>query len=415
MSTYFKPVFDILKFPVYLFAVILFIVSCNKDNNDPVPQSELLVSHSLIATYPMLTIKAVLSNQASINPEAQSIADRVKYGVKIYRVSYHTRYKDSVIVASGLVCMPESEGTFPVMSFQNGTNTAHNNAPSVNPSSTGYSVMEVMASNGYIVLIPDYIGFGTSSEILHPYYQKEATNNAVIDLIRTLREMDNLPGITAVSNDSLFLLGYSQGGEATISVTEELDFNDRIDYDLVAVSAGAGVYNLTDFTNYVIGIETFPSPMYFPYYIYSQIKYGEINSPLGRFFKEPYASNIPELFDGTKSNNDINNALTNQISDLLTANLIQNFATGAEFSDIRESLLSNSIEGWNTSLKIRLYHGTVDDNVPPSQSLNLYDEFISAGSNPANVQLLPMEGLDHGTGLFPWGISSIVWFNSLRN
>jgi predicted esterase len=78
-------------------------------------------------------------------------------------------------------------------------------------------------------------------------------------------------------------------------------------------------------------------------------------------------------------------------------------------------LTLNSIEGWNTSVTINLYHGTEDDNVPPRQSLNLYNQFISAGSDTEKVKHFPMEGYSHGQGLFPWGIRTINWFNMLRN
>jgi hypothetical protein len=185
--------------------------------------------------------------------------------------------------------------------------------------------------------------------------------------------------------------------------------------DLIAVSAGAGAYDLVDFTNYILQLETYPSPMYFPYFLYSQKVYGNITASLNLFFNEPYASDIPTLFNGTFENNEINDALTTEISELLTENILENFATASEFEELRNTLIFNSIEGWNTSLTINLYHGTEDDNVPPEQSLNLYNEFITAGSDPGKVHLIPMEGLSHGSGLFPWGIQTINWFNSLRN
>jgi hypothetical protein len=219
----------------------------------------------------------------------------------------------------------------------------------------------------------------------------------------------------ASGNDSLFLLGYSQGGEATISAADEIENGIPIDRDLIAVSAGAGAYNLMNFTNYILELESFPAPMYFPYFIYAHKEYGSISAPLNLFFNEPYATDIPELFDGSYGNNDINNALAKELSILLTEDLRTNFASGSEYEELRDALTENSIEGWNTSLLINLYHGTEDDNVPPDQSLNLYNEFITAGSDPSRVHHIPMEGLAHGSGLFPWGIQTINWFNSLRN
>lgn len=403
-----------LRFIFCIISILIVFVSCKKDDDTP-DENEYLSDHSVALTYPLSTIQTIIALQAGAYPEAHDIIQHVKYGVHVLRVNYKTHYRDSVITASGLVCVPDTEGSFPVISFQNGTNAFHGDAPSVNPANSGYVVMELVASNGFIVLIPDYIGFGASSEILHPYYERESTNNAVIDLIRAFNELESSGSITATGNDSLFLLGYSQGGEATISAAEEIENDNPIDMDLIAVSAGGGGYNLIDFTNFVLDLETFPSPMYFPYFIYSHKVFGSITSPLSLFFNEPYASEIPGLFDGSHGNDEINDALANEISVLINPNLINNFSTGAEFSELRNALSGNSIEGWNSMLNIRLYHSTNDDNVPPSQSLNLYNEFIEAGSNPDRIKHIPMEGLAHGSGLFPWGISTINWFNSLRN
>jgi hypothetical protein len=170
--------------------------------------------------------------------------------------------------------------------------------------------------------------------------------------------------------------------------------------DVVAVSAGAGGYDLTGFANYILQLETYPSPMYFPYFIYSQIKLGSISAPLDLFFNEPYATDIPMLFNGSHGNDDINDALAEDISGFLTGNLIENFSDGAGFEELREALNINSIDGWNTTTKINLYHGTLDD--------------IAEGSDENLVQHIPLEGLSHGSGLFPWGILTINWFNSLR-
>jgi hypothetical protein len=271
-----------------------------------------------------------------------------------------------------------------------------------------------MASNGYVILMPDYIGFGSSLEILHPYYHRESTSNAIIDLIRAFNELSASGAIMANSNDSLFLMGYSQGGGATLTTLYEIENNDAIDMNVIATSGGAGAYNLMGFTEYVLGLESFPGPLYFPYFIYSQMIYGTINGSLDEFFREPYAGKIPVLFNGSYDNNAINDQLTTQINDLLTANLLDNFSTATEFSTLRETLTLNSITGWYTSVPVNLYHGTLDDNVPPQQSQNLYNEFIGSGSASGMVHYYPMDGLAHGSGLLPWGIKTINWFNSLR-
>jgi pimeloyl-ACP methyl ester carboxylesterase len=398
---------------LYVTMIFFLIIACDKDDKDPL-SGEYLVSYSPLFNYSSNSIEALLTFQMLVYPELAPMLENIHYGVQVYSIQYKTHYGDSLITASGLVCLPISAGSYPVISFQNGTNTLHTNAPSVNPMNQGYLIMELVASNGFVVLIPDYIGFGSSSEILHPYYDRKSTNNAILDLIRAFRELSGSGQIIATGNDSLFLLGYSQGGGATASVLDEIENEQSLDMNVIAASCGAGAYDLMDFSAYVLEIESFPGPLYFPYYIYAHQAIGNITAPLSAFFQEPYAGNIPGLFDGLHSNDEINGALTETIADLLTPEMLDNFATASTFAQLRESLEENSVHGWNASARINLYHGTEDDNVPPQQSLAIYNEFIEAGTNSDLINLYEMDGLDHGTGLFPWGIQTINWFNTLR-
>ena len=396
-----------------LATILLLVFACHKEQEEHLT-NEYLEYFSLSKIYTLSTIESVLTFQSEEYPDLAGIIENAKYGVQVYKISYKTHYQDSLIIASGLVCLPMSEDKFPVISFQNGTNTDHDNAPSVNPENVGYMMLEFMASNGYIVLMTDYIGFGSSADILHPYYNRVSTNNAVIDLIHAFNELNQLNEIPAAGNDTVYLMGYSQGGWATMSALDEIE-NNVSGIEIAAASCGAGAYDLMTMSDYVLSLETFPGPLYLPYFIYSQQVYGNITDPLSKFFREPYAGRIPELFNGSYGNDEVNAQLTNSIPDLLTGDMIENFASGSEFSTLRDVLHENSLSGWNTSVKVNIYHGTMDEHVPPEQSAALYDDFISSGADPDLVHYFELNGLTHGTGLLPWGISTINWFNSLEN
>jgi pimeloyl-ACP methyl ester carboxylesterase len=237
---------------------------------------------------------------------------------------------------------------------------------------------------------------------------------AVTDLIDAYGELSSSGEIQATGNDTLYLIGYSQGGGATMSVFEALDNNANSDLIINAVSCGAGAYDLTDMAQYVFNQTTFPIPLYFPYFIYSQKQMGTITGDLGLFFSEPYASAIPGLFDGLHSSSSINESLSENISELFTSQLSTNFAAHADFAQLRSALEENSTDGWNTDTKLRLYHGTADLNVPIQQSEDIYDRFIDAGSDRDKVELVLPDGLNHETALIPWGIATINWLNTLE-
>lgn len=396
-----------------MLTVLILIASCSKEQNEQT--DAYLVDYKFEFVYPLETIGSMLSVLLYEYPEASGLLEHAEYGVQLYTIEYYTHYEDSLIIASGLVCMPMADKGFPVISFQNGTNTAHDNAPSKDLFNENYLMLQLMASNGYIILIPDYIGFGASESILHPYYHRTSTNNAVIDMMQAFEELENKNDILPYSNNNTYLMGYSQGGWATLSAFDEIENGEETGINIAAVSCGAGAYDLMTMSAYVLGQETFPGPLYLPYFIYSQMDMGLIQDPLEKFFKSPYAEKIPQLFDGSLTNSEVVAELTDQIADLVTDNMRNNFQTGQDFVRLREVLTENSITAWNTSKKLHFYHGTDDLNVPPEQSLNMYNDFIDAGADPNQVSLFELNGSDHSTGLVPWGILTLNWFNALED
>ncbi|MBN1790676.1 MAG: alpha/beta hydrolase [Bacteroidales bacterium] len=398
-----------------LLLLIFMAVSCNKEDDNQNNDDIFLLDYSSIGLWPVDLVKSSLSSRVGEYPEIADIIDHARYGVQVYSIEYETHYLDSVITVSGLVSMPVADSKFPVISFQNGTNTAHDDAPTKAPLNEAFVLLQFLASNGYIILIPDYIGFGSSESILHPYYHRVNTNNAVIDLLHALKEMQLKDDVLAESNDSTFLMGYSQGGWATLSVLDEIENGEATDFDITAASCGAGAYNLMTMANYIFDVGNYPGPLYLPYFLYSQIDMGLLTDPLEKYFKSPYFEKIPRLFDGSYTNGEVNSELTDQITDLLTEDLIDNFAAGQYFSQLRQLLQENSVSAWNSNVRIQFYHGSADLTVPSAQSSAIYQSFINAGTDSETVQFFELNGLDHTTGLIPWGISTLSWFNELRD
>ncbi len=387
--------------------------SCNKDE-EPVLTHDYLLSFSKVNNFSASFIKIMLNSMNTVYPGIDTLAKDVAYGIDLYTITYNTTFKGNPVIASGLVSIPKSSESFPILSFQNGTNTFSLNAPSINPSDPMYTLMEMMGSHGYIVVMPDYLGYGASSTMLHPYYDKLSTTDAVTDMILAVQELVTESSVDAESNGDHFLMGYSQGGWATLATLKAAEAIPDNKISVVAASCGAGAYDLTAMSEYVLGLETFPGPLYLPFFIYSKITAGDITEPLTTYFKEPYASRIPVAFNGNYTNTQVNDTLTDTIPNLVTDELRLNLATGAEFGSLRAAMSNNSIQAWNTSATIRFYHGTADQNVPPVQSELIYNQFTSLGLTPPAVTLIPIPGATHDSGLIPWGITTISWFDSIK-
>ncbi len=126
---------SISKYPLILFfALIALLNGCDlNNNNEPEPTDRYLVSFEKHKTYLPTFIKSVLNPLITLYPDLKVIADNAQFGVEVYKITYNTKFEGKDIVASGLVAVPAGSGSFPVISYQNGTNTLNSNAPSVNP------------------------------------------------------------------------------------------------------------------------------------------------------------------------------------------------------------------------------------------------------------------------------------------
>ena len=402
------------RFHLIFFTSFLFIIFSCENDKEKTTDYDHLISVSRVKSQSASQIKNTLSTIIGIYPDIQQLIDNTSYNVDIYKIVYNTTFKEEEVEASGLVCVPRGEKEFPLLSFQNGTNTQWSNAPSVNLLNPNYTLIEGLAGNGYIITIPDYLGFGVSNDILHPYIHQKSNNDVVIDLLEATKEALQHNLLPANTSDSLYLMGYSQGGWSTLSVLYKLENSPSNPFHLVAASCGAGPYNLLDVTEYIISQETYPAPFYLPYFIESHIRNELYSSTLSTFFKEPYASNIPELFNGLNSNSQISKQLTDTVKNLLTDDLRLNFGNEGSFTRLKSYLDDNSITAWNTTASILLTHGSADKNIPSEISSKIYLDFISISVAIPDVSLVLLPDLNHETALIPWGINSLIWFNQFN-
>lgn len=405
------------KFFFILFITVVF-ASCDLFNNDddpPAPTDEYLISFEKHKSYPITVIKPLLENFAPLYPEFQEIIDEVEHGITVYKISYITSFKGEDIIASGLVSVPTTNNiSFPVMSFQNGTNTLHSEAPTVSPDSQFYLLLEFIASTGFVISVPDYLGFGSTDHMFHPYLDKESTIQPVTDMLLAVKELVNNYLEIEISND-LYINGYSQGGWATMQLQKEIEEKYNSEFNLKASACGAGPYDLNYINNYVLELDEYPMPYFLGYIYNSHIQLGNITTPTSEVFNSPYDERIPTLYDGTKSGEEINELLTTKIADLFTTNYIENSTTDEQFSSIISSMNENSIGAWNTSTPTLILHGMEDDYVPPLVSFNLYQDFLSKGVNPANISYVPIPGVGHQSGIIPAESIAIKWFIQLKN
>lgn len=391
-------------------SIIIFFSSCSKNDEN---EYEYFVSKEFIANYSTTYINTLLEFATPAYPELSDIRPYISHSVDIYKVVYRTEVRGVEVNASGLVCVPADEGDYPLLSFQNGTNTVNDYSPTEYPANPSYQFVEVIASMGYVVVIPDYPGFGESADITHPYLIKEPTVRSIIDMLFTVREMDSeeLPGLTI--SDAVYLAGYSQGGWATLAVHEALEKDYSGDFNLKGSVCGAGPYDMNILFGSMTGLNTYPMPVYIGYIINSYSEYDQFTNPVTDILKEPYASRLGNLYNGKLTSGQINDQLTPSIPDLFTNEFLAGYTTDARFASVRASLTANSITGWATSVPLYLIHGGGDTSVDPITTESIYNSMIQAGTSTQTCTKEIIPGLDHGDAVVPAMIKGLQFFMNL--
>ncbi|QIA08893.1 alpha/beta hydrolase family protein [Draconibacterium halophilum] len=401
---------------LFYFSLVAFIfVSCDKmdDVETPVNGNEYLVEAEFQFAIPKTVIDFTIAAGSLEYPQLSEIGDLIQSGVEVYKITYQTTFDGETVNASGVVAIPDVDGVYPVLSYQNGTNTEHSKAPSVDSDNQLFQILEMMGSTGFIISLPDYLGFGESDDMFHPYLHRESTVQTVTDMLEAVREFIDDEDDISLSND-LYLTGYSQGGWSTMQVQQAIEANAAFPYNLKASACSAGPYNLTTLNEYVVGLEEYPQP-YFLAYIFNSYLQLNLTTPINTVFQEPYADRITTMFNGNTSGADLNAELTTTIADLFTPEYLAGWNTEVNYAEVLSMLEENSVPLFVPTVPTMLMHGTADTYVPPIVAEEKYAEFIAGGASPNQVIYVPLEGLDHTGGILPAGVASIVWFLEMEN
>src|SRR5205085_7327488 len=108
-----------------------------------------------------------------------------EHGIALRRLVYWTSSADNECVqASGLVALPRRCDRFRgIVSWQHGTETLRAAGPSAKHVFHGLLPAAVFAGHGYVLIAPDYLGYGVSDRA-HDYFLVDNMTSVVRDCIR---------------------------------------------------------------------------------------------------------------------------------------------------------------------------------------------------------------------------------------
>ena len=387
--------------------------SCIWRNEEvPIEENSTLISATKVSSLTASEMSIMLELSGYNIP-----SNVVRYDVDVYEVTYHTSYHGSNIAASGIVSIPNTQNPVPMVSLHHGTIVAHDDAPSEQSSNIEDIILfAAMAAPGFIAVVPDYLGFGSSSHILHPYYVEEYMASAIIDNLKAAKELST--GIGPPFNGDLYLAGYSEGGYATMAAHKNIEENGLDGFNLVASFPAAGGYDVKDVQERLFALEIYDDPYYLAYVALSYKTTYDWTEPLTDFFNQPYADIIPGLFDGSNSGSTINSFLSDTLSMYLNANLIDSIDTSPRYQYIAEALQVNSLTDWIPTIKMYMYHGDADTTVPYENSVSTFQQLSDNGAAPGTIEFIRLPEATHGSGVQPYiedFIAKLLDLSSLNN
>lgn len=388
----------------YILICSTLLLRCSDDGEKAAPpQNEFLISATASQSYTTQTFK-IYSALLGID----AIADLLQHDVQSYKIVYKTTYKGASIEASGVIYLPKGlTSAAPLVSLHHGTTLDKSDAPSETDEFSGF---EFFGSAGYITLVPDFIGYGSSDDIFPPYYDEEYAAVAVSDMIKAAKEF--LTNEDIAYSEKLFLAGYSEGGFVTLAAAKSIEANPIQGLSITAVAAGAGGYDLENMLEEILSQEEYVYPSYLAFLVTAYNETNDWNKDFDYFFQEPYATALETYLNGEYGGDFINTKLTTDIKSLFTENFYAELTDSENESDFVTALRDNSVSGWNTTLPIRLYHGTGDEIIPYHNSEVTLQNFADLGSK--NVTLTAFQFTNHVQTLTPTLVEVMIWFDELK-
>jgi len=362
----------------------------------------------------------------------RGLQNKISYSlVKTYKITYTVNGKS----LTGLVAVPYglNKLNVPMISLQHPTQVLRSQSPS---RVSVYADEELtvpfgtmLAAKGYIVVMPDYPGMGDNYDV-HPYCMTDLAKSVTGLIIEAGKT--NQPWSTFTSWDNrLFLIGFSEGGYATLVAANDIQTNTSI--QLKGVAALDGPYDLSGtMRNLMLTAPAdFSAPYFLPYVVAGYGAYGSVDtymlfnnavlssSPLGAGFNDQ----LYTMLNGNYTSDAISAMMKNQNpyigpKSILTAGYIAALNDTTTPSTLYQKLKANdAYRGWipQAPTKFLLYHNRKDDLVP----FGNYSFAKSAWGAPLPVTYKTVDnpsavlGSVYATSLIPAYIEAAKWIHNL--
>ena len=335
-------------------------------------------------------------------------AIQVRQGARLHRLTYWTELKGQPVIASGLVSLPIGTNKLKgIVLYAHGTTTTRSLSPSQADRADGNEETAVFAGNGYLVVLPDYIGLGTST-LPQAFAIVRPQVDASIDMLRAVRQW--MKRDSASWNPSLMLMGFSQGGQTVAGLHRELERMPLDGYRLRGTVSVAGPHDLRALSVRKSNVPEALELVNVGYLALAASAYAHYHDvPLDTVMTPENARAVPELFDGSKPLEFIAQHLPTDARLLFRPEFLYELQTNKD-NWFTRALEENETFAWTPHIPLRIVFGDTDINVQAIASRALYDYAAPRGGA---VSLHPTGPTDHMATVALSYAPTLEWFDTL--
>jgi len=243
--------------------------------------------------------------------------------------------------------------------------------------SRSFQLEGILALDGYALIIPDYIGYGASSNRIHPYLCSNLTAKNVVDMLDASVPYLKKCGY-APKDSSIILLGYSQGGATTMAVQRlmETDEDYAAKYRIRRNFAGAGPYDIALTYDDAIKKDYTGIPCAIPLIIIGLNEGEHIGLDFANFFKSPLLENYEKWILSKKyTTKEMGNIMgVNKLSAIMRDEACQK-RDPRTIKFYNAMMVNSVVEGWEPKAPVYMFHSQEDDTVPFLNSQRAKDAF----------------------------------------
>jgi pimeloyl-ACP methyl ester carboxylesterase len=293
-------------FSLTVTVAVAFLAACGHgDDNGPSmttpaapTRGQLLSTPTMTGSYSASDLLSMLTTDP-LGKELLQLTFSPTCTVNVYHVEYETvGGAGEATTASAALMVPTGSGSSctgarPLVMYAHGTNTSKTfNMADLTNNSEGLLMASVFASQGYIVVAPNYAGYDTSTLPYHPYLNGTQQSDDMIDSLAAARSAYATANTS--DNGKLFVTGYSQGGYVAMATHKAMQAAGTA---VTAAAPMSGPYALAAFGDAIFeGEVDMSAPANFNLVVTSyQHSYQNVYTSPTDVYEAQYASGADEL------------------------------------------------------------------------------------------------------------------------